>query len=105
MVPQTLAASAFVCTSGACASFTLPNDANTTEIRTTMCAAFREALAEQFSLDLSTVTLTKCEINTPTRLLGAEASALPERALATQTFLCVRTTAAGIPWPTFVTYP
>lgn len=92
VMPQTLAASAFVCTSGACANFTLSANANITEIQTTMCAAFREALAEQFSLDLSTVTLTKCEINTRTRLLGAQASHPLERALATQTFLCVRST-------------
>jgi hypothetical protein len=96
MVPQTLAASVFVCTSGACASFTLPDGADISTTETTMCAAFRDALADQFSLDLSTVTLTKCKIDFTTgRLLAEETVVHTKRALADQAaFLCVSKVAA-----------
>lgn len=98
MMRQNRTAPVFECRSRACANLTLPENANITEIRTRACAAFREALAAKFSLDLSTVTLTKCELTSSRRLLlDAEASAPAERALASQTFLCVRQTAAT-PW-------
>jgi hypothetical protein len=93
---QTRTASIFVCTSAACANFTLPVDADISTTETTMCAAFRETLADQFSLDLSTVTLTKCKINfTTRRLLAGVAVAHTKRALAGQAAsLCVRKAAA-----------